>query len=130
MYGSIPATVFRDGTPQELNEEQEKLKREIYDRMNPRRRKFVDRIGYENWDPFQKPNDPLDLRTDISKRTTQQLINEFLHDTAKNGPYGKAYSKGAMECALGVINKDEKYMGIFDFCRWYHDLLKKEGHIA
>ena len=42
MYGSIPATVFRDGTPQELNEEQEKLKREIYDRMNPRRRKFVE----------------------------------------------------------------------------------------
>ena len=53
----IPATVFRDGTPQRLNEEQEQLKREIYERMNPRRRKFVDRIGYDNWDPFQKPND-------------------------------------------------------------------------
>ena len=35
----IPATVFRDGTPQRLNEEQEQLKREIYERMNPRRRK-------------------------------------------------------------------------------------------
>ena len=34
MYGSIPATVFRDGTPQELTDEQEVLKREIYDRMN------------------------------------------------------------------------------------------------
>ena len=52
----IPATVFRDGTPQRLNEEQEQLKREIYERMNPRRRKFVDRIGYDNWDPFQKPS--------------------------------------------------------------------------
>ena len=40
------------------------------------------------------------------------------------------YGKGAMECALGVVNKDEKYQGIFDFCLWYHDLLKKEGHIA
>ena len=50
MYGSIPATVFRDGTPQQLSDEQEGLKREIYERMNPRRRKFVDRIGYENWD--------------------------------------------------------------------------------
>lgn len=74
-------------------------KREIYERMNPRRRKFVDRIGYDNWDPFQKPNEPLDMRTDVSKRTTQQLVNEFLRDAAKKGPYGKAYSKGATECA-------------------------------
>ncbi len=97
--------------------------------MNPRRRKFVDRIGYETWDPFQKPNDPLDLRMDVSKRTTQQLINEFLREAARKGPYSKDYGKGAMECALGVVNKDEKYQGIFDFCLWYHDLLKKEGHI-
>ena len=33
MYGSIPATVFRDGTPQQLSDEQEGLKREIYERM-------------------------------------------------------------------------------------------------
>ena len=66
----IPATVFRDGTPQRLNEEQEQLKREIYERMNPRRRKFVDRIGYDNWDPFQKPNDPLDVRLDVTKRSS------------------------------------------------------------
>lgn len=49
----ITATMFRDSTRQELTEEQEKLKREIYERMNPRRRKFIDRIGYDEWDPFQ-----------------------------------------------------------------------------
>ena len=89
-----------------------------------------DSYGYENWDPFQKPNDPLDLRMDVSKRTTQQLVNEFLREAARKGPYSNDYGKGAMECALGVVNKDEKYQGIFDFCLWYHDLLKKEGHIA
>ena len=130
MYGSIPATVFRDGTPQQLTDEQEVLKREIYDRMNPRRRKFVDRIGYDNWDPFQKPNEPLDMRTDVSKRTTQQLVNEFLKDAGKKGPYGKAYSKGATECARGVVKQDGKYMGISALGGWYHDRLKKEGHIA
>ncbi len=130
MFGSIPATVFRDGTPQQLTEEQEALKREIYEKMHPRRRKFVDRIGYDNWDPFQKPNDPLDLRTDVTRRTTQQLVNEFLRYAAKKGAYGKDYSKGAVECALGVVNRDEKYLGIFDFCNWYCELLKKEGHIA
>ena len=44
----ITATMFRDSTRQELTEEQEKLKREIYERMNPRRRKFIDRIGYDD----------------------------------------------------------------------------------
>ncbi|MFR0874663.1 MAG: hypothetical protein ACLSHC_08670 [Bilophila wadsworthia] len=60
----ISATMFRDSTKQELTEEQEQLKREIYERMNPRRRKFIDRIGYDEWDPFQKPNDPMDIRVD------------------------------------------------------------------
>lgn len=129
MLGLIPATVFRDGTPQTLTDEQEVLKREIYEKMNPRRRKFVDRIGYENWDPFQKPNDPLDIRLDATKRTTQQLVREFLQLAARKGQYGNDYGRGALECALGVVNKDEKYMGIFDFCLWYYDLLKKEGHI-
>lgn len=32
MFDSIPATVFRDGTPQALTDEQEKLKREIYEK--------------------------------------------------------------------------------------------------
>lgn len=127
MFVDIPASVFRDGTPQALNEEQEALKRQIYEKMKPRRRKFIDRIGYDNWDPFQKPNDPLDLRMDVTRRTTQQLVNEFLHYAAQKGPYSKDYSKGAVECALGVVNRDEKYQGIFDFCHWYSELLKKEG---
>ncbi len=129
MLEMIPASVFRDGTKQVLNEEQEVLKKEIYERMNPRRRKFVDRIGYENWDPFQKPNDPLDIRLDTTKRTTQQLVREFLQQAAQKGEYSNDYGRGALECALGVVNKDEKYLGIFDFCHWYYDLLKKEGHI-
>ena len=129
MYASIPATVFRDGTPQQLTEEQEALKREIYEQMNPRRRKFVDRIGYANWDPFQKPNDPLDLRTDITRRTTGQRVNEFLHHASRKGSHGQDYGRGAMECAMGIVNQDEKYLGIFDFCQWYHALLQKEGHL-
>lgn len=129
MVDMIRATVFRDGTPQDLTAEQEVLKREIYDRMNPRRRKFVDRIGYEQWDPFQKPNDPLDIRLDVTKRTTQQLIREFLQQAAQKGQYSNDYGRGALECALGVVNRDEKYLGIFDFCRWYIELLQKEGHI-
>lgn len=129
MLEMIPATVFRDGTPQRLTPAEEVMKRDIYEKMNPRRRKFVDRIGYDAWDPFQKPNDPLDIRVDVTQRTTQQLVREFLQLAAKKGPYSNDYGRGALECALGVINKDDKYLGIFDFCLWYHDLLKKEGVI-
>lgn len=118
--------LFADDIPEALDDEQEKLKREIYERMNPRRRKFVDRLGYENWNPFQKPNDPLDLRTDSTKRTIQQLMADFLRTAPAEPALGKDYLKGVAECALGIVKKDDKYQGIFDFCLWYHDLLKKE----
>lgn len=127
MLRHIPATVFRDGTPQTLTNEQEALKRAIYEKMHPRRRTFVDRIGYAAWDPFQKPNDPLDVRKDVTQRTTHQLIREFLQSRADSN-YGNDYGRGALECALGLVNRDERYLGIFDFSLWYHELLKKEGH--
>ena len=126
----IRATIYRDGTPQELTAEQEALKRKLYENMAPRRRKFIDRIGYAHWDPFQKPNDPLDIRLDITKRTTQQLVREFLQQAvAREEQLGNDYRRGALECALGVVNRDEKYLGVFDFCLWYHKLLKEEGHL-
>ena len=126
----IRATIYRDGTPQTLNAEQEALKRELYEKTPPRRRKFIDRIGYANWDSFQKPNDPLDIRLDATKRTTQQLVREFLQQAAaREVQFGKDYRRGALECALGVVNRDEKYLGIFDFCLWYHKLLQEEGYL-
>ena len=126
----IRATIFRDGAPQTLTVEQEAFKREIYEKMPPRRRKFIDRIGYAQWDPFQKPNDPLDIRLDVTRRTTQQLVREFLQQAAeREKQLGNEYRRGALECALGVVNRDEKYLGIFDFCLWYHNLLKEEGRL-
>ena len=115
-------------TKQELTEEQEQLKREIYERMNPRRRKFIDRIGYDEWDPFQKPNDPMDIRVDPSKRTTQQLFRGFMHSLGERTE-GNDFNKGALDCALGIVNRDERYLGIYEFCVWYYKLLKKEGLI-
>lgn len=122
----ISASMWHDSTPQTLTPDQEQLKREIYERMNPRRRKFVDRIGYDEWDPFQKPNDPMDIRTDISHRTTQQLVREFYHFLGER-QVSNDFRKGALDCALGVVNRDEHTLGMYEFCVWYHELLKKEG---
>lgn len=127
--GAVAARLFAEEVPRELSADEARLKREIYEKMNPRRRKFVDRLGYDLWDPFQKPNDPLDMRTDRSQRTAQELIDAFSR-AAGAASRDRSYRAGVAQCALGIINKDEKYQGIFDFCLWYHELLKREGHLS
>lgn len=57
----------------------------------------------------------MELRTDVTKRTTQQLIREFLQSRPqspdrKNGT-DNAYAQGALACALGIVNRDDKYLG-------------------
>lgn len=109
-------------------DDQETHKRQIYNAMSPRRRRFVDRIGYEAWDPFQKPKEPLDMRTDNTRRTAQQLMRLFLREKGlaeKTAP-GNAYIRGALECAFGIVNQDETYQGIYEFCLWHHSLVCRE----
>ncbi|MDR3358509.1 MAG: hypothetical protein LBN96_06630 [Desulfovibrio sp.] len=125
MPGATPPSLFRD--PRPLAEKLEACKREIYEKMNPRRRKFIDRIGYENWDPFQKPNDPPDLRADTTKHAAERLVGAFLRDAANQDGHGSDYIRGALDCALGIVNNDATYRGIFDFCLWYHEMTQKEG---
>ena len=60
------ASILRSEKPRELTAEEEKLKRELYERISPRRRKFIDRIGYDKWDPFPQPNDPVEIRPDVT----------------------------------------------------------------
>ena len=120
--------IFAEEKPASLSAEQEKLKRQIYEQMRPGRRKFIDKIGYDNWDPFQAPKDPLDIRTDVTNRTLQELLREFMQ--AANGQEkDQAWQSGAADCALGIMRKDERYQGIFDFCLWYASLLEREGKI-
>ena len=132
FLANVHASMYRDGAPQELTPEQEASKRKMYEKLKPRGRKYVDRIGYENWDPFMKPNDPLDIRQDVTKRTTQELIREFLQTVARtNGEsYSNEYAQGALQAALGIVNRDVTMIGTMDFCLWYVDLLKREGHLG
>lgn len=127
MAMDIPATVYRDSTPPELTEEQEKLKKDLYDKIPARRKKFIDKIGYENWDPFPKPNDPMEIRRDVSKRTSQELFREYFQNRPADEVQSNAYRQAVLEMAIGIIAKDEKYLGFFDFAVWYYNLLEKEG---
>lgn len=124
--GSCGTDLFADAAPPELTEEQEIYKRALYEKMNPRRRKFVDKIGYDVWDPFQAPKDPMDIRTDRTRRTVQDLLREFMRATG-GAQRDKAWQDGARECAMAIIRQDERFQGVFDFCLWYARLLELEA---
>jgi hypothetical protein len=108
-------------------EEEEKRKKAIFDSMSPRRQKHILKKGYKKWDPFQEPKDPIDIRKDKTRRTTQMLVREFLQ-TKTSQEYSNAYGQGVFEICLGIINDDERYKGMFEFSVWYHKLLKREGY--
>jgi len=105
----------------------EERKKAIFDSMSPRRQKHILKKGYEKWDPFEEPKDPIDIRTDKTKRTSQMLVREFLQ-TRKEGEYNNSYGRGVLDMCIGIVNDDDRYRGMFEFSCWYRDLLQKEGY--
>jgi hypothetical protein len=108
-------------------EEEQKRKKAIFESMSPRRQQHIKKKGYDKWDPFQEPKDPIDIRKDKTKRTTQELFRAFLQSRSAEG-YSNAYGRGVFEMCHGIINDDDKYIGMFEFSVWYQELLKQEGH--
>lgn len=110
-----------------LSDDEAAKKQAIFDAMSPRRQKFILKIGFDKWDPFQEPKDPIDIRRDRTRRTSQSLMREFLQGVDGDS-YSNEYARGAVELCLGIINDDEKFKGMYDFACWYRELLKREGH--
>jgi hypothetical protein len=107
------------------DKEAELRKKSIFDSMSPRRQKHIVKRGYEKWDPFEMPKDPIDIRRDKTRRTTQQLVREFLQNCGHEG-YSNAYGRGVLEMALGIVNDDDRFIGMYEFAAWYQQILKKE----
>jgi hypothetical protein len=108
-------------------EEAERRKRAVFDNMAPRRQKHILKRGYENWDPFEEPKDPIDIRKDKTKRTTQDLVREFLQ-TRSGEAKNNAYNRGVLEMALGIVNGEDRFRGMYEFACWYREILIKEGY--
>ena len=108
------------------SEEAESRKKAVFDSMSSRRQKHILKKGYDKWDPFEEPKDPIDIRKDKTKRTTQMLVREFLQSRGSEG-YSNAYGRGVLEMALGIINDDERFIGMYEFAQWHQELLRKEG---
>lgn len=109
-----------------LREERER-KKAIFDAMSPRLQRRIMKKGYDSWNPFQEPKDPIDIRKDKSQRTTQQLVREFLQSKDQDG-YSSAYGRGVLELCLGIVNDEDRFIGMYEFSCWYRDLLKREGY--
>jgi hypothetical protein len=107
-------------------EEVARRKQAVFDSMAPRRQQHILKKGYERWDPFLEPKDPIDIRTDATKRTTQQLVREFLQ-TRPGEAQNNAYNRGVLEMALGIVNTEDRFRGMYEFACWHRELLKREG---
>lgn len=107
-------------------EEIERRKRLVFESMSERRRRHILRRGYDSWDPFAEPKDPIDIRRDPSRRTAHALVREFL--ASRGAPFpNAAYSRGVLEMAIGMVNAEDRMRGMFEFACWYRELLEREG---
>lgn len=98
-------------------------KKAIFETMSPRRQKHIrDKIGYDRWDPFDKPKDPIDIRTDKSQRTAHLLVRDFLQSRPAGG-VGKGYQRGVLEMAIGIVNEDDRYTAMYEFVLWHKNAL-------
>ncbi|MEF2144869.1 MAG: hypothetical protein V3573_05440 [Desulfovibrionaceae bacterium] len=107
------------------SEQLEAQKRAIYEKMSPRRRKFVDRIGYESWDPFAKPFDPIDIRRDITGHTAHELTNMFLESLGRKPE--QDYVDTVSEFNVTLVTIPDRVRPLFEFCQWYANLLQERG---
>jgi hypothetical protein len=110
-----------DFTPEQLAER----KLYMYEKMSPRRRKFVDRMGFENWDPFAAPFDPIDIRRDRAGFTSDQLTQLFMRHCGKNA--NQEYTDAVNEFNVMLVMNFEKVRPVFEYCLWYAEHLKKHG---
>jgi hypothetical protein len=101
-------------------------KKAVFESMSPRRQRHIrDKIGYENWDPFEVPKDPIDIRRDRTNRTSQMLVREFLQSRPLEG-YSNSYGRGVLEMAIGIVNDDDRFIGMYEFALWHKQLLEEE----
>ncbi|WP_147820974.1 hypothetical protein [Salidesulfovibrio onnuriiensis] len=106
-------------------EDFEAQKKVIYEKMSARRRKFVDRMGYENWDPFAKPFDPIDIRTDATGHTAHQLTHLFMASMEKQP--NQEYLDAINEFNVMLVMNFEKVRPLYDYCLWYEKYCKSKG---
>lgn len=112
----------------ELSEEKASQKRQIYESLSHRARKFVDKVGYDAWDPFQQPNDPFDLRRFTTDRTARAMAMGFLQQR-KEDHYSNNYARAVLDMCMGLVDKDERYLAMYEFSCWYREQMQAHENV-
>jgi hypothetical protein len=109
-----------------LTADEEGRKKAIFDAMSPRVRERILKKGYQEWDPFMLPKDPIDLRQGKLRRTAIELTRDFFSSCPHLEP-GKAFGQGVWEIAKGMVEEDERFLGMAAFALWYEEEKKRAG---
>ncbi|MDP2646665.1 MAG: hypothetical protein Q8P24_17130 [Desulfobacterales bacterium] len=110
----------------ELSGEEQERKKAIFETMSPKRQGYILKIGYDAWDPFAPPKDPIDLRKARSEGAARAMVRQFLQ--SRNGQDDpKEYVRGAVEICSGLIRREASYSGMYDFACWYQKFAQKDG---
>ena len=107
-----------------LPTEQEERKKAVFDGMSARNKKKILDKGYDSWDPFSLPKDPIDIRVDQGRRTAGELARDFLQTRSHEG-YSNDYGQGVWEICTGIISGKDRYRAMYEFSCWYQRLLEK-----
>lgn len=107
----------------------ERKKKAIFDCMSPKRQqKILKKVGYENWDPFQEPKYPIDLREQETEQKAMALSREFLEGCSIK-EYSDEYLQAVREISRGLLKDEERYRAMFEFFCWYlNKKMKKLNH--
>lgn len=107
-------------------EQIDQRKKDIFDAMGKRSQKAILRKGYENWNPFEEPKDPIEIRKDRTGNTVNDIVDKFF----KAFPHTKennAYRKVVEDMALGVVTEDDRIKASYHFSMWYKKLMEDAG---
>ncbi len=115
-----------------LTPEEEKKKRAIFDGMTPKGQERILKKGYDDWDPFMKPKEPLAYKLrqeakgeNVTLDSGHELYERFFAER-KITDYSAEYVKGVLEIAQGIYREQDSYLGMYDFSCWYEQWRTKE----
>ena len=114
-----------------LTPEEEKKKRELFEAMSPKYQKRILKKGYDEWDPFMMPKEPLyyKLRQEakgekVTLDSGHELYERFFAER-KIPDYSAEYVKGVLEIAQGLFRDQDRFRGMYDFSCWYEKWRKE-----
>jgi hypothetical protein len=114
-----------------LTPEEEEKKRAIFDGMSPKAQKHILKKGYDDWDPFMKPKEPLAYKLkqeakgeEVTLDSGHELYERFFAER-KLTDYSAEYVKGVLEISQGIFREQDSYQGMYDFSCWYEKWRKE-----